>query len=552
MTRRAGAPGTGPVIVAGVVGVGLALAAATLPYLAFLARPDLLSLVSGLTMLACGLVLVRARAAGPAGWLVVAASYSWFVPSLAVGGPAPLDTALRCTALLHVAFLSHAVVVVGSARVHGSLERLSVAIGYAAALSAIVGGYPVALPAAGAVLSVTVLRTGRRLSRPVRSWRASAGLVLGLGLVVDAGLRTFLGTRAEAWASVAHPVEVGLAAVLVAVAGTRPPAWGAIEIGGDGLGSLTTVLAAELGAPDLGVALSDGADGWLTPDGEPRAAPAVLASFEVLDPTGTPCAVLEGSVAPPLPPAVVSLLRLAATNAQLRRSILDQVDELAASRLRLLAAADSERAALGQQLRARVIGPVASIERDLGHRPALAPARDRAATTRRALEAVARGFDPVGADGSLRRALDRIAASATCPVVIERCDEPRDRAIARALWFCSAEAVTNTSKHGAGSGATLRIDVRRHGTVLHALLTDDGPGGAQATGAGLRGLADRVETLGGTFGLATSASGTTLSIALPDADENCGYPQQELAAGADPFSHEDSYRRSHRLLGGTS
>ena len=139
-----------------------------------------------------------------------------------------------------------------------------------------------------------------------------------------------------------------------------------------------------------------------------------------------------------------------------------------------------------------MIGQVASIEHDLARATDLTAIRDRATITRRALETVARGIDPLGSDRTLRQALDSVVSTAPCRVLVERCEEPRSRDVARALWFCVAEAASNTSKHGPGAG--LHVLIHRAEDTISASLADDGPGGADAWGAGLRGLADRVET----------------------------------------------------------
>ena len=80
-----GRPAT--VVAAGALGVALAVASVVLPYAAYLRRPDLISLVAGLVVIGSGLVLLRNRAVGPAGWLVLGAGYAWFLP--VAGGVRP-------------------------------------------------------------------------------------------------------------------------------------------------------------------------------------------------------------------------------------------------------------------------------------------------------------------------------------------------------------------------------------------------------------------------------------------------------------------------------
>lgn len=547
------------VVLAGSLGVVVALASVLLPYAAHLTRPALVPFGTGLVVIGCGLVLVRGHATGPAGWLTYAAGVSWFLPSLAVSGTPGLDSALRCVALAHVALLAHAVLAVGSPRVRGTLERGVVALGYATALTAVVGGFRVALPVTGLALATAAAATGRRLPRTVRHLRTAAGLVLGVGLVVDAWARVGWPGSAEHWIVVSHPVELAGTAILVTVAGTRRRSFDVITLTGDSTHWLTSVLEQELDVDTLDVAISDGPGEWLTPDGVAREAPGSR-GLCVYDQSGTLAGVLDTDARSPLDPSVVEVFSLAAANARLRHAVARQVDELAASRRRLLEAADSERMALGAQLSARVIARVAAVELDLGRSSRLAAVRERAVTTRRALEAIGVGIDPLAPDGSLSHALERLSSHGPCPVVVVHCDDPTSREAAVALWYCCAEATANTAKH-APPGSALRVDVRRREGRVRALLTDDGPGGADLGGRGLRGLVDRIETLGGTLTLTGQRGvGTSLVIDLPDhADlpaedwsaEDCGHPLDALAGDGDARVAVATYGREHPPHGGS-
>jgi len=540
--------GPRPVAVGHLAMVALVVVAAAvaLPYRAFLTFPDPVAVAAGLAVSACGLVLLREHETGPAGWLLYAAGIAWFVPSLDVTGVHAIDVAIRCTALLHVAFLTHAVVVVGARRSPGRLGRVTVVAAYAVALTALVGGYAVALPALGALLVACVLVTAGSLTGPSRSWRTAAGLVLGLGLVVDAVLRWRSGAAVEPWIALAHPLELAATAVLVAIAGTRPSVWRSIDVRLDGTDALTGLLADQLGVANVGLALSDGEGGWLQPSGERRQAPAP-GSWPVLD-QGRSAAVIEGDLTGPPPASVDHVLRLAAANARLRRSFVRHVEELDVSRRRLLTAADGERAALGSQLRTGAIGSVASVERELRRRPALRDVVSRAAATRRELESIARGIDPVASAGSLAGALDALASTSPSTVLIAECAEPESREVATALWFCCAEAAANTAKHAPGAALTVRI--RREGDSFAATYADDGPGGADRSGRGLTGVADRVEAIGGLLQLdSPPGGGTTLAIELPD---DCGEPQSDPRASGDPPVERTAHGHDDRAPGGTS
>ena len=81
-------------------------------------------------------------------------------------------------------------------------------------------------------------------------------------------------------------------------------------------------------------------------------------------------------------------------------------------------------------------------------------------------------------------------------------------------WFIACEAVANAHKHGEAQ----RIAITAHlmGGVLSFAVSDDGHGGANPEGRGLRGLRDRAEAIGGSLVVHTSASGgTRIEASLP-------------------------------------
>ncbi|GAA0228995.1 sensor histidine kinase [Cryptosporangium japonicum] len=82
-------------------------------------------------------------------------------------------------------------------------------------------------------------------------------------------------------------------------------------------------------------------------------------------------------------------------------------------------------------------------------------------------------------------------------------------------YFVVAEALTNVAKHSGASSAT--VTLRRDGTLLTVLVSDDGCGGASPDrGTGLTGLADRVAAAGGRLLLSSPDGGpTTLGVELP-------------------------------------
>jgi signal transduction histidine kinase len=84
-----------------------------------------------------------------------------------------------------------------------------------------------------------------------------------------------------------------------------------------------------------------------------------------------------------------------------------------------------------------------------------------------------------------------------------------------AVYFACSEGLANVVKYAAASRAAISV-TSGPGTVV-IVVSDDGAGGADpATGSGLRGLADRVETLGGTFRVDSAPGrGTRLAAEIP-------------------------------------
>jgi signal transduction histidine kinase len=86
------------------------------------------------------------------------------------------------------------------------------------------------------------------------------------------------------------------------------------------------------------------------------------------------------------------------------------------------------------------------------------------------------------------------------------------------LYFVCSEALANVAKYAHASVA--RISVATDNGRLRVQVTDDGKGGADpAAGSGLRGLADRVEALGGhLFVESENGNGTRVAAVLPLAE----------------------------------
>jgi signal transduction histidine kinase len=87
--------------------------------------------------------------------------------------------------------------------------------------------------------------------------------------------------------------------------------------------------------------------------------------------------------------------------------------------------------------------------------------------------------------------------------------------VAACAYFVCCEALANVAKHASASAVQISVTPRSDGITVE--VADDGVGGADPHGRGIRGLADRVETLGGTLTLASApGKGTRLTAVIPD------------------------------------
>jgi PAS domain S-box-containing protein len=221
-----------------------------------------------------------------------------------------------------------------------------------------------------------------------------------------------------------------------------------------------------------------------------------------------------------------------AQEAEVRRlnaEVHARLEELAASRARIVTAGDVERRRLernlhdGAQQRLVTLSlslrlALAKLEYDpIAARAALAEAGDELALALDELRELARGLHPaVLSDRGLRAAVEALAGRV--PVPVEIADVPDERLpepVEAGAYYLIAEALTNVTKYAEAS--TVRVRVAASDASLVVEVSDDGVGGADpATGSGLRGLADRVEALGGRLEVVSPAgAGTSLRAEIP-------------------------------------
>jgi signal transduction histidine kinase len=203
--------------------------------------------------------------------------------------------------------------------------------------------------------------------------------------------------------------------------------------------------------------------------------------------------------------------------------------ELAASRARIVQAADETRRRIERDLHDGLQQRLVSLELELRATQATVPAEppELGAQLGRVAEGLgealeelrelSHGIHPaVLSEGGLGPALRALTRRSAVPVELEVHVEARLPApVEVAAYYVVAEALTNAAKHAHAAAA--RVDVRAADDRLLLSVGDDGVGGADpARGSGLVGLSDRVQALGGTITVhSPTGQGTRLLVDLP-------------------------------------
>jgi signal transduction histidine kinase len=220
-------------------------------------------------------------------------------------------------------------------------------------------------------------------------------------------------------------------------------------------------------------------------------------------------------------------MRIFASRAAAELERRHQAAALERSRMRVIEAADEERRRVGRDLhdgaqqRLMAVGNLLrAAERRIGddHEVVgvLRLAHDELGEAHAELRDLARGLHPVAlSERGLESAIESLTVGCEVPVTVEVRAGELPEQIELAAYFIVSEALTNATKHAARS--PVRIRVTREGDALALEIADDGPGGADADGGtGLRGLADRVDALGGRLEVdSPPGAGTRVSASLP-------------------------------------
>lgn len=207
------------------------------------------------------------------------------------------------------------------------------------------------------------------------------------------------------------------------------------------------------------------------------------------------------------------------------------IEELRASRQRLVAAQDEERRKIERNLHDGVQQQLVALNVQAGLLARVGGAdpskvagmaeqlQTRATEALDDLRDLARGiYPPLLADKGLAAALEAQARKSVVPVSVQTDGIGRyEQPVEAAVYFCALEALNNVAKYAGASAA--QVAIRQNDGHLEFTVSDDGTGFDPATtgyGTGLQGMADRLDAIGGTLRVTSSpGAGTSVAGSVP-------------------------------------
>jgi signal transduction histidine kinase len=538
-----------------------------------------LTLLVGVSLIGSGLASWHARPENRLGPVMVLTGFAWFAGLLSEATSAPLYTLGVAVQYVFVAGFIYIVLSFPSGQLRGRLDRTIVAVAVGALglqVAAMLFGsgkglrcgggcgdnliqvfhanglalallYLERVIAAALTLTAVVMLTSRwlRASAPQRrelTWVLLAGNAMLLALaftVVDDLIGTPLtSTPARVWFLTLALVPIAIVATFVRRRLARGSVAGlVVQLGGPTEpANLSAALARALGDPSLELAYWFPAEArYVTGDGRPVEVPDTHSSRRstYVERDGTPIAMLLHDPAleynSGLVQSVCAAAGLALENERLQAELRARLVELNASRGRLVEATDAERRRIERNLHDGTQQRLVSIAMSLGlleskvapglgdAAPIVREARTALALALEELRELTQGIHPtLLVERGLPVALEELCRRAGLPAHLKvDLDVRLADQVETAAYYFASEAVSNAVKHSHGS--EIRVDVSYDGHTLTVEVADDGIGGAAVgPGSGLRGLADRVEALGGQFTLSSPPGrGTRLRAEIP-------------------------------------
>lgn len=538
-----------------------------------------LTFLVGVSLLGCGLASWRARPENRVGKIMAFTGFAWFIAQLVDATPPWLNTIGLAVQSVWIIGLIYLLLSFPSGRLRGRLDRWLVAVGVSAAfglqLVAMLYGNKAGLRCPGCSNNLLQVVHDNHKALAWRGLQFLMGAALSatvIGLLIVRWLRAGAAQRHAVW-----PVLVAGCATLAALLWTiifglvgsplgalpanvyltlmatvpiavlfvflqRRLARGmvaglVVELGGSSATvDLRDALARALGDPSLQLAF------WFPPekhyvdgDGTPVQLPdedsGRSSTFVARD--GQPIAVLLHDPVlehnAELVRSVCAAASLTLENERLQAELRARLLELQASRMRLVQATDAERRRIERDLHDGTQQRLVSIAMSLGlletklpdqahgARPLVHETRESLAIALAELRELTHGINPpLLTERGLPAALDELCRRAAIPTRLDvTIDQRLPDQIETAAYFMVSEALTNAAKHSHGS--EIRVFASYRGQRLTVEIGDDGIGGATPTGgSGLRGLADRVEALGGGLTISSPPGrGTTLRAEIP-------------------------------------
>jgi signal transduction histidine kinase len=537
-----------------------------------------IALLVGWSLLACGLLSWQARPDNRLGPVMVLTGFAWFASVLQEADSAALATIGGAFSVLYLAGFLYVGISFPSGRLPTMLDRalVAVALGLVTVVQlawllcydpssdcdrctanllevtrddALANALLQFQRIAGlAVIAVTMGLLAVRLVRASRPQRRAVIPVLLAGIVALAAFGVSVvadALRAPHLDIYGHVAGYTFAVVPVAVLVAflqRQLARGAVaglvvELGEPRAAEgLAAALSRALGDPSLSVGYWFPAESrYVDSDGKPVELPAPGSDrmATVVERTGQRVAVLIHDPAlqdnAELVESVCAAAGLTLENERLQAELRARLTELQASRARLVEATEAERRRIERDLHDGTQQRLVSIAISLGlletklpagstqARPLVRETRESLMAALAELRELTQGIHPtILTERGLPTALDELCHRAALPAHLRLdLDQRLPDQVESAAYFLVSEALTNAAKHSHAS--EVRVSARYAGELLIVEVADDGIGGAAVgRGSGLRGLADRVEALGGNLAVSSPLGrGTTLRAEFP-------------------------------------
>jgi signal transduction histidine kinase len=538
-----------------------------------------LTLLVGASLLGCGLASWQARPENRVGKIMVLTGFAWFAAQLIEATPPWLNTIGLAVQSVWIIGLIWLLLSFPSGRLPGRLDRWLVAATAALALGvqllAMLYGNKAGLHcpgcannllqvvhenhkalawrglqflAGGALIAAIIALLITRWLRASAAQRKAVAPVLVAGCATLAALTwtivealfgsPFGALPANVYLTLMATVPVAVLFVFLQRRLARGMVAGlVVELGGPSASvDLREALARALGDPSLQLAFwfppeKHYVDGDGTPVKLPDEGSGRSSTFVARD--GQPVAVLLHDPVlehnAELVASVCAAASLTLENERLQAELRARLLELQASRARLVQATDAERRRIERDLHDGTQQRLVSIAMSLGlletrlpgqaeaAQPLVRETREALALAMAELRELTHGINPpLLTERGLPEALDELCRRAALPTRLDvTLDQRLPDQIETAAYFMVSEALTNAAKH---SHATeIRVFASYRGQRLTVEIGDDGIGSATPTGgSGLRGLADRVEALGGQLTVfSPPGRGTTLRAEIP-------------------------------------